>query len=85
MRERRRALAWDQRELAERVGVSRQWVIDAEKGKPGTELGLVMRAVRALQLDLFVQPQAPATPTHAHDDSDPLEAVIRRARGDRDG
>lgn len=67
IRERRRALGWDQRELAQRVGASRQWVVDLEKGKPGTELGLVMRAVRALELNLFVEPSITGTATIAVD------------------
>jgi len=38
--------------LAERVGVTRQWVIDIEKGKPRAELGLALKALQVLGLML---------------------------------
>lgn len=52
IRDRRRRLQLDQDELAARVGVSRKWVIDVEKGKPRAELGLVLRTLDALGLKL---------------------------------
>ena len=54
IRSRRKALGWDQATLARQVGVTRQWVIDIEKGKPRAELALAMRAVRVLGLSLNV-------------------------------
>lgn len=56
IRARRKELGLDQRELASRVGVSRQWLIDLEKGKPGVEVGLVLRVLQALELVLDVAP-----------------------------
>ena len=50
IRERRRKLGLDQEELAARVNVSRQWIIEIEKGKPRAELGLVLRTLNALNL-----------------------------------
>lgn len=52
IRQRRKALRWDQAQLAERVGVSRQWVIEMEKGKPRVELQLVLRTLNVLGLIL---------------------------------
>lgn len=52
IRQRRKALGWDQARLAHEIGVSRQWVIDMEKGKPRAELHLVLRALKALDLRL---------------------------------
>jgi HTH-type transcriptional regulator / antitoxin HipB len=79
IREQRRARGWDQAELAKQIGVSRHWVVDIEKGRPGAELGLVLRALRALEVELHLE--APRT----DDDSpDPLTAVLERAR-ERDG
>ena len=52
IRQRRKALGWDQAQLAERVGVSRQWVIEVEKGKPRVELQLVLRTLNVLGLIL---------------------------------
>lgn len=55
IRSRRKALGWDQATLAKQVGVTRQWVIDIEKGKPRAELALAMRAVRVLGLSLNLE------------------------------
>jgi HTH-type transcriptional regulator/antitoxin HipB len=55
IRARRKELALDQATLAERVGVTRQWVIDIEKGKPRAELELVMRTLRALDLNVLIE------------------------------
>lgn len=52
IRDRRRKLRLGQDELAARVGVSRKWVIDVEKGKAGAEIGLVLRTMDALGLRL---------------------------------
>ena len=57
IREQRRALGWDQAKLAKQVGVSRQWVIDIEKGKPRAELELALRTLRVLGLTLTTTPK----------------------------
>ena len=54
IRERRRELHLDQRGLAERIGVSRQWVVAVEKGKPRAEIGLILRTLRALDLHVVI-------------------------------
>lgn len=56
IRQRRKALAWGQAELAHAVGVSRRWVIQTEKGKPGAELGLILRTLTVLGLRLDASP-----------------------------
>lgn len=53
-RGRRRDLRLTQAELAERMGVSRQWVAGFEAGKPGAGLNLVIRLLDALDLRLAV-------------------------------
>lgn len=68
IRERRKALQLDQKTLAERVGVSRQWIIDIEHGKPRAELGLVLRTLRELDIQLdavAAKPKKPTTPNLA--------------------
>ena len=82
VRQRRRELHLDQRTLAERVGVSRQWIIDCEKGKPRAELGLVLRTLVALGLRLSVgaEPAAGAKNAPAAPD---IDAVVRDARKQR--
>lgn len=81
IRERRRKLQLDQRSLAEKVGVSRQWIIAVEKGKAGAELGLVLKTVAALGLQLSADPtegprKGPITGLPPMD----IDAVIERAR-----
>lgn len=52
IKDRRRALGLDQAELAVRIDVGRLWVNQVERGKPGASLGLVLRALAALGLEL---------------------------------
>ena len=52
VRQRRLELGLNQSALALRVGVSRQWIIEVEKGKPRAELGLILRTLQALELRL---------------------------------
>ncbi|WP_367344691.1 type II toxin-antitoxin system Y4mF family antitoxin [Stenotrophomonas bentonitica] len=53
IRQRRKALGWDQARLAHDAGVSRQWVIEVEKGKPRAELQLVLRVMNVLGIPLM--------------------------------
>jgi y4mF family transcriptional regulator len=52
IRDRRKHLKLDQATLAKKIGVSRQWVIDVERGHPRAELALVLRALDALGVPL---------------------------------
>ncbi|MCC4621932.1 helix-turn-helix transcriptional regulator [Xanthomonas cassavae CFBP 4642] len=56
IRSRRKRLGWDQARLAREIGVSRQWIVDIEKGKPRAELQLILRALQALGLELMMGP-----------------------------
>ena len=78
IRQRRKQLGLDQRSLAQRVGVSRQWIVEIEKGKPRAELGLVLRTLKALELQLELgAPRAAARRSGSVD----LDALLERARG----
>jgi HTH-type transcriptional regulator/antitoxin HipB len=48
IRQGRRTLGLDQGELAKKVGVSRLWINQVERGKPGASLGLVLRTLAAV-------------------------------------
>lgn len=72
IRERRRELGIDQRTLAARIGVSRQWVVAIEKGKARAEVGLVLRALTALGLAVDIRPTV-AGPTE-------IDEIVDRAR-----
>lgn len=52
IRDQRRTRQLDQAELARMIGVSRLWVNQVEKGKPGASLGLVLRALDSLGVTL---------------------------------
>src|SRR4051794_3056714 len=86
VRERRKALRLDQRALAAKVGVSRQWVIDLEKGRPGAALGLVLRTLDQLGLQLTVDSGEPSSRpgrAAARLAGVDIDAIIDRARGRR--
>lgn len=69
----------DQATLAERVGVSRWWINEIERGKPRAELGLVLQTLTVLGVALSVDelPGGNTTPGRSLDD------VLARARGKR--
>lgn len=46
-----------QTELGQRIGASRFWVAQFEKGKPSAELGLALRAMHALGLTVHIEPK----------------------------
>jgi HTH-type transcriptional regulator / antitoxin HipB len=52
IRDRRKQLKLDQLSFAKRIGVSRQWVVEIERGHPRAELALVLRAIDALDVRL---------------------------------
>jgi HTH-type transcriptional regulator/antitoxin HipB len=80
IRTRRRELGLDQRTLAARVGVSRLWIIEFERGKPRAEIGLVLRTLAALDLDLDVAVAAAEEKASAIKPPPDIDAVVRAAR-----
>ncbi len=87
IRERRRALGLDQRTLAGRAGVSRQWIVAVERGKAGAAFGLLLRVLGTLglRLDAAAEDGEPhprpekGRPAGVASDAD-LAAVLARAR-----
>jgi HTH-type transcriptional regulator/antitoxin HipB len=63
VRDRRKARRWTQDTLAQRLGVSRLWVVQLEQGKSTAQIGLVLRALNELDVPMQVDitPQDPAT------------------------
>ncbi len=51
----RRRLRWSQFDLAQRVGVSRQWVSQVENGKTTVEFDLMLGALHALGYAVYAQ------------------------------
>jgi HTH-type transcriptional regulator/antitoxin HipB len=82
VRQRRRELRIAQQTLAERVGASRQWIIDCEKGKPRAELGLVLRTLTVLGVRLSAAVESASQLKSAQDVPD-IDAIVAAARKPR--
>ena len=82
IRERRIALGLDQRTLAEKVGASRQWVVDAEKGKPRSEIGLLLRTIGALGVVLNADKEDARKPKDTAPQVD-INSIVEAARKKR--
>lgn len=78
IREHRKLRGFDQAELAKRIGVSRQWVIGIERGRARAELGLVLRALDALGIQLNVLLPNPK-PIAAGPDIDAIVSAAKKA------
>jgi y4mF family transcriptional regulator len=55
IRNRRLRAGLNQAALARKVGVGRQWIVEVEKGKAGAPLALILRTMRALNIELQTQ------------------------------
>lgn len=82
IRERRIALGLDQKTLAEKVGASRQWVVDAEKGKPRSEIGLLLRTIGALGVVLNADKEDARKPKDTAPQVD-INSIVEAARKKR--
>jgi len=81
IRDQRKARKLGQQQLAEKVGVSRQWLSEVEKGKSSVELGLVLRTLEALGVAIGF---APAEVTNKKRvPSIDLDSIVQAARGKR--
>jgi HTH-type transcriptional regulator/antitoxin HipB len=78
IRDRRRGLKLDQAELADMIGVSRLWVNQVERGKPGAGLGLVLRALEAVGVTLAVRNDRAEGPPVFTPDINAIVAAHRR-------
>jgi HTH-type transcriptional regulator/antitoxin HipB len=58
----RRGLKIRQADIALRAGVSRQWIVAFEQGKPTLEVGLVLRTLETLGLEVEIKPLDPPPP-----------------------
>lgn len=79
IRDRRRQLKLDQAALAEQIGVSRQWVIQIERGHPRAELSLVLRALDVLNIQLDASIDQGARRAGRVD----IDAIVSKARKSR--
>lgn len=82
IRDRRKRLKLDQASFAKRIGVSRQWVIEVERGHARAELGLVLRALD----DLDIRLDANSEPTDSRTSQETavdINAIVARAKKSR--
>lgn len=82
IRNTRKALRLDQSTLAKKIGVSRLWLVEIEKGKPRAEIGLVLRTLDALHLTLSATTSENRPPKRSQStvDIDEIVAAARRPR-----
>jgi len=81
IRDRRIKLAIDQRSLAKKVGVSRQWIVEVEKGKPRAEIGLLLRTIDALGIQLMTEEDVPGKKRQTAPAVD-IDSIVAAARGE---
>lgn len=88
IRDRRTKLRLDQKSLAAKVGVSRQWIVEVEKGKPRAEIGLLLRTLGALGIALDAGKQEPSkgretSLSHGVDAYVDIDSIVASARRKR--
>lgn len=81
VRDRQTKLALDQRSLAQKVSVSRQWIVEVEKGKPRGEIGLLLRIIDTLGIHLTTE-EAPGKKRHTAPSVD-IDSIVATARGEK--
>lgn len=74
IRDRRRARGLSQQALADAVGVSRLWIGQVERGRPRAELGLVLKALRALGIRLTADVEPDVVP------GPDIDGIVERSR-----
>jgi HTH-type transcriptional regulator / antitoxin HipB len=76
IRDRRKQLKLDQATFAKHIGVSRQWVIEIERGHARAELGLVLRAIDALNIQIDANADQSKRRSSAID----IDAIVAKAK-----
>jgi HTH-type transcriptional regulator/antitoxin HipB len=76
VRDQRKFLGWSQSVLASKIGVQRLWVSQFEAGKTTAHIGLVMRTLRALELESQVGVAPPLGPGSANSGLVDLDALL---------
>jgi HTH-type transcriptional regulator/antitoxin HipB len=84
IKDRRMKLGLDQKSLAQKVGVSRQWIVAVEQGKPRAEIGLLLRTIDVLGIRLSTDNESSGKMKDT-DKTPPvdIDSIIATARGKR--
>jgi HTH-type transcriptional regulator/antitoxin HipB len=80
IRDYRRRRGLDQQALAKKIGVSRQWVVEIEKGKARAEVGLILRALDVLGVPLSVDDSNKAVKRGENVSGADIDRIIENAR-----
>ena len=77
IRERRTRLGMDQISLAKKAGTSRKWLVEVERGKPGAEIGLILRTLKGLEISIDLEADtSTATPTPGKAKAPDINSVL---------
>ena len=77
IRERRTKLGMDQIALAKKAGTSRKWLVEVEQGKPGAEIGLILRTLKSLEISINLAADTlVATPTPGKEKAPDIDSVL---------
>ncbi|KOF20092.1 XRE family transcriptional regulator [Ensifer adhaerens] len=68
VRQRRKALAWTQTELATRSGTGERFIVELESGKPSCQLEKALVVARTVGLEIGDLKAAPPSPASAEED-----------------
>ena len=77
IRERRTKLGMDQAALAKKAGTSRKWLVEVEQGKPGAEIGLILRTLKSLEISINLRADsAVETPPQSKEKAPDINSVL---------
>jgi HTH-type transcriptional regulator/antitoxin HipB len=67
----------DQSALAKKAGTSRKWLVEVEQGKPGAEIGLILRTLKSLEISINLAANTlVATPTPGKEKAPHIDSVL---------
>jgi HTH-type transcriptional regulator/antitoxin HipB len=82
IRSTRKKFRLEQSTLAKKIGVSRLWLVEIEKGKPRVEIGLILRTLDALHINL--SDKAADAPSRKNSDTTiDIDRIVTAARNPR--
>jgi len=77
IRERRTKLGMDQISLAKKAATSRKWLVEVEQGKPGAEIGLILRTLKSLEISIDVEADSPVeTPSQSKAKAPDINSIL---------
>lgn len=88
IRDERTKAGWDQKTLARQAGVSRLWINEVEKGKPGASVGRVLNTLAALGIELqprFLYQGGADEKGLRSNSADMIRRVLDNSQGHSDG